>query len=269
VILRPPTVEELNRGRVRKLPNQDLIDKYVPKAVRSIIGTTDPRAALVQEAFRRSRKYLPAELKERLSAFYSDEALGLYAIWGIAHLVGVGEEADLAGLIMLAISLGGDLGQVRQDFLACFNMARNAKTEEDLDAAARHFAGAMTTVGNSTILLLLAALLAQASRSRAKGGEKRLTGQIHHPISTKIARELEKHPTLKGKYTARDPRFTTRAVDKEAHKGYQKWHRDFDKEVVEWLGREENKAATPAQFEAWLRWRYSQPDLKARFPIGF
>ena len=274
VILRPPTVEELNRERVRRLPNQDLIDKYLPKAIQSIIGTTDLRAALVQEAFRRSRKYLPADLREELSAFYSDEALGLYALWGIAHLFGAGEAADMAMLILMAIGLGKDLDQVMADVNAFYNMARNAKTEADLDVAAKRFAAAMTTVGRSAALLALAALLAKASRRRAKGhsvseAAKPLTGQIHHPISTKIARELERHPTLKGKYTGRDPRFTTRAIDKEAHKGYQKWHRDLDKEVIEWLRDPKNRAATPQQFEAWLRWRYRQRDLKARFPNDF
>jgi hypothetical protein len=49
----------------------------------------------------------------------------------------------------------------------------------------------------------------------------------------------------------------------------EQWHRDLDKEVIQWLQDPKNQAATPEQFEAWLRWRYSQPDLKARFPNGF
>ncbi|MGL4419168.1 MAG: RHS repeat-associated core domain-containing protein, partial [Gemmataceae bacterium] len=96
-----------------------------------------------------------------------------------------------------------------------------------------------------------------------------LTGQIHHPISTKIGRELEAHPTLKGNYTPCDPRFTTQAVDEASHKGYQKWHRELDQEVIDWLRDPKNRAATTKQFEDWLRWRYGQPDLKARFPNGF
>jgi hypothetical protein len=80
---------------------------------------------------------------------------------------------------------------------------------------------------------------------------------------------LEKHPTLRGRYQPRDPRFTTQAIDEAAHRGYQTWHRELDAEVVQWLEAEANQAATPAQFEAWLRWRYSQPDLLARCPNGF
>ena len=72
---------------------------------------------------------------------------------------------------------------------------------------------------------------------------------------------------MKGKYGWRDLRFTTTAVDDAAHRGYQTWHRELDDEIVGWLGRNQN--ATTQQFEDWLRWRYSQPDMKARFPNGF
>ena len=94
-----------------------------------------------------------------------------------------------------------------------------------------------------------------------------LTGQLHHPISTPIHRALEKHRELRGLYNARDGRFVTRAIDAEAHKGYQKWHRNLDDEVVEWLTK--NQTATPAQFETYLRKRYGRSDLRARFPDAF
>ena len=109
----------------------------------------------------------------------------------------------------------------------------------------------------------------EAAPAPRPAAPKQLTGQTHHPISTKVARELEQHPTLKGKYTPRDPRFTTQGVDEAAHKGYQTWHRELDDEVISWLRDPKNLNATPEQFEAWLRWRYTQPDLKARFPNGF
>ena len=92
------------------------------------------------------------------------------------------------------------------------------------------------------------------------------TGQLHHAISKKIYRELQKHRNLAGHYKARDPRFVTRAVDGAAHRGYQRWHRDLDREVMAWIRR--NKKATPAQFEAYLRSVYNRPELRARFPAG-
>jgi hypothetical protein len=94
-----------------------------------------------------------------------------------------------------------------------------------------------------------------------------LTGQLHHVISNKIAAALARHPTLSGYYQARDPRLVTQAVNRAAHNGYETWHRLLDAEVIEWLSR--NQSATPMEFEAWLRWRYSLPDLIWRFPNGF
>jgi hypothetical protein len=93
------------------------------------------------------------------------------------------------------------------------------------------------------------------------------TGQQHHVISKKIAIRLSKHETLKGLYKERDPRFVTRAKTREDHNGYQKWHRDLDDKVIEWIDK--NKYATPEEFEGFLREVYAQPDMLERFPNGF
>jgi hypothetical protein len=93
------------------------------------------------------------------------------------------------------------------------------------------------------------------------------TGQNHHVISKRIARALKRHLTLAGLYKARDPRFVARAKDEESHCGYQQWHRDVDREVVEWL--RQNQKATSKQFEDYLREIYSRPEMRARFPNGY
>ncbi|HZH77728.1 MAG TPA: Wall-associated protein precursor [Archangium sp.] len=92
-------------------------------------------------------------------------------------------------------------------------------------------------------------------------------GQEHHLISRPIAKMLEDHLTLKGLYKPRDPRFVTRAKDEQSHCGYQEWHRDVDKEVIDWLDK--NPEATPKEFMDKLREIYSRPEMKARFPHGF
>lgn len=92
-------------------------------------------------------------------------------------------------------------------------------------------------------------------------------GQEHHVISTRIARELERHENLRGLYKPRDERFKARAKDKDAHCGYQRWHRDVDEEVIAWLQRYRN--ATREEFEAFLRELYSRSGLRERFPHGF
>ena len=91
-------------------------------------------------------------------------------------------------------------------------------------------------------------------------------GQKHHAISKKVARALDDHSNLAGKYKIRDPRFTTRAKDLSLHRGYQKWHRGLDDEVVGWL--EQHRKAAPKEFEDFLRRCYNKHDLKNRFPNG-
>jgi hypothetical protein len=93
------------------------------------------------------------------------------------------------------------------------------------------------------------------------------TGQIHHAISTKIARALENHPVIAGMFSKRDPTFVTQAIDGAAHRGYQKWHRDLDDEVVNWIRGNRDKNGD--DILAFLKNLYERPDIKARFPNGF
>lgn len=92
------------------------------------------------------------------------------------------------------------------------------------------------------------------------------TGQLHHLISKKISRALDDHPVLKGMYTHHDSRFVTRAKDEASHRGYQKWHRAYDQQVVDWL--DENQGATQAEFEACLKESYDAPKKRNRLPQG-
>jgi hypothetical protein len=103
--------------------------------------------------------------------------------------------------------------------------------------------------------------------SEASGEPPDCKGQEHHIISRPIAKELERHGTLRGLYKPRDPRFKTRAKNEEDHCGYQDWHRKVDEEVVAWLKRSEK--ATPEQFMRKLREIYNRKDMLKRFPNGF
>ena len=107
----------------------------------------------------------------------------------------------------------------------------------------------------------------RAAKALAAEAAGRAIGQVHHAISRAVFRALQEHRVLRGLYRVRDPRFVLRAADKTAHRGYQQWHRELDKEVADWLRA--NETATPAQFEAYLRSLYERPDLIQRFPRGF
>jgi hypothetical protein len=92
-------------------------------------------------------------------------------------------------------------------------------------------------------------------------------GQIHHVISTKVGRAIDNHPILKGVFARRDNRFVTQAIDGAAHRGYQRWHRELDAEVVKWI--EDNPTKNADDFLSFLTNLYQRADIKARFPNGF
>lgn len=107
----------------------------------------------------------------------------------------------------------------------------------------------------------------EASEASSSDEPPQCKGQNHHLISHPIAKALKDHPTLRGLYAPRDERFVVKAKDKEAHCGYQKWHRDVDTEIIQWL--ENNPAASPGQFMTKLREIYNRPEMLKRFPHGF
>ena len=95
----------------------------------------------------------------------------------------------------------------------------------------------------------------------------RCSGQMHHGISKTIHKRLQKHDTLKNVYKERDPRFVTQAINKDAHNGYETWHRNYERQVNNWL--DQHLEATPAEFEAYLTNLYKTDNaLNWRFPSG-
>jgi len=92
-----------------------------------------------------------------------------------------------------------------------------------------------------------------------------LLGQKHHVLSKKIKDALAKHSNLKG-VIEKWKKVTTQAATPCGHKGYQKWHRDYDEKVVKWL--RDTPDATQDLFKEFLEKLYSEPEMKKRFPNG-
>jgi len=94
--------------------------------------------------------------------------------------------------------------------------------------------------------------------------------QLHHAITRRISDQLG-DMGLQRHFRYRDPRYTSRARDYDAHHGYQQWHIDLDDRVVDWLQGHLDAARDHAddladRFIDWLRDVYDQPDLQRRFP---
>jgi hypothetical protein len=190
-----------------------------------------------------------------------------------AHRIGprVARVLVLAATVVVSQGLvGGAAGLAsRMSMLPMFPQASAAAASRfGFNVASVEQVSSVAVAGTTVIISLPSSALAMVAE-RLTGGPARPqpTGQLHHPISKRIAQALERHATLRGHYTERDPRFVTRAADKDSHNGYQKWHREIDNEVIKWL--DDFDDVTPQEFEAFLRSIYNRPAIRARFPDGF
>ena len=90
-------------------------------------------------------------------------------------------------------------------------------------------------------------------------------GQKHHPFSRKIVKAANGNPNLKGQVTRNSG--TLKALTKEAHQGYQTWHRELDDKVVTWITK--NKTASLSDFTNYMNQLYGTDDMIARFGSVF
>ena len=144
----------------------------------------------------------------------------LETLWDAANigldLVSLGRNLYHGNLKGAAVDAGGLVVDVAATLIPCVPGGAGAGIK-----AARGAAKAADKAADAARAVDKAADAARVARGA--------TGQLHHAISSKVHRALEKHPTLSGAYRRRDPRLVSRAADKEAHYGYQTWHRELDK----------------------------------------
>ena len=88
------------------------------------------------------------------------------------------------------------------------------------------------------------------------------TGQAHHPISRGIEKAAKLHEKLKNLVT-RKGWGTVRASLLKDHCGYQDWHRDLDKEIMDWILSHAD--ATLDDFIKYMNELYADPDMVRRF----
>jgi hypothetical protein len=110
-------------------------------------------------AIRKASALLPGEAGRRLAALISPTALAITAtvvgLWAASHFVGVGEVADVVLLVAGWVAIGGaaiDGGRKLIDFAVTTHQAR---TDADLDRAARALADAVTVLSIDVVLSLL------------------------------------------------------------------------------------------------------------------
>lgn len=147
------------------------------------------------EAISRSLPHLGPKAREQIEQLLTLEALSLVAAillaWFGSHAIGLGFFADALLLIAGLVAIGAAIFEGLDHLYQFATKALLAETTSDLDAAAEHFAQAITILGVEAVLAILF-----RGRPKTYKGE-RIEG-IHHwkrPAGT---------PPLKG---TRDPRY--------------------------------------------------------------
>jgi len=124
------------------------------------------------EAMRRSLPLLPAEARNQVLALLEPSSIAIISatllIWAGSHFFGVGEIVDVLLLGVGFSLLGMAVFTGAEELYAFANTAINARSEADLDKAARHFAQAVSILGISVISTLLLRKSARAAASRGR-----------------------------------------------------------------------------------------------------
>jgi hypothetical protein len=148
--------------------------KYVPPtnnftSLKQVaMMTTDEK---LTERLRRSLKYMPADVAKEISDFFSAPAIAVMlttlVAWGVAHVVAIGEIADLILVIVGFAAVGWSVITVAKELMTFINACANAKTEMELEDGAKHFASAVAMVG---VQVMMAILLRKPARSLKQKG---------------------------------------------------------------------------------------------------
>lgn len=108
---------------------------------------------------RKAAPLLPGDVGQHLLALVSPESLaimaGVVVVWAASHFVGVGEIADVALLIGGWLTIGAGAAAGCRKLLSFALATQAARTEVDLDRAARDLADAVAILGVDVALGLL------------------------------------------------------------------------------------------------------------------
>lgn len=104
----------------------------------------------IEATLKKLPDHLSAELKEKFKELIKPENLkimaGVMAAYGASHFIGVGEVADVVLAGVGIATLGADAKKVIDNFYGAYNSIKDAKTDQDLDSAAKKIADGLTTI---------------------------------------------------------------------------------------------------------------------------
>lgn len=122
------------------------------------IGTNETLGTMknIKLTLKKVPDHLSTELKEKYKEFIKPENIeilaGAMALYGASHLTGAGEVADVVLTGAGIVSLGSDTKKVASNFYSAYNSINEAKTDKDLDNAAKQIAKGLTTIATNVPL---------------------------------------------------------------------------------------------------------------------
>lgn len=111
------------------------------------------------ETLKRSLPYLAPEARHRIAELINPTTLGVVAglliAWVASHAIGIGEAVDVILAVVGFASIGLAVFSGLDELWDFAIGVQRGKTDADLDAAARHFAKAISILGIEAVLALL------------------------------------------------------------------------------------------------------------------
>lgn len=108
---------------------------------------------------RRAALLLPEDVGKELLALIEPLALAIMAavviVWAVSHFFGIGEIADVVLIIVGVVSLGPIAWKAGEHLINFAVGTVGAKTDEDLDEAAKHLSEAVALIGVQVVVALL------------------------------------------------------------------------------------------------------------------
>lgn len=128
-----------------------------------------PREDKVLETLSRSKSHLGPAVGKQIDALMTPENLALMVatlvIWAASHFVGVGEVVDVLLLLVGAAMLGPSIVDVVKNLME-FGKCIEARSEADLDRAAKAFADAFVQGGLTVVMAILLRKGAKSAQAR-------------------------------------------------------------------------------------------------------
>src|SRR5262249_37945565 len=152
-------VVSTGRMVLRRIDRADLVKSTIPVSMMALNVAAMPLTERLREVLTRSKKNFGPDVGAAIDSLLSPTNLAILAgtltLWAGSHLFGVGEVVDVLLLVVGAFAIGWSIGDVARDLYTFTERTINARTEADLDVAAKAFSHAIVLAGITVIMALL------------------------------------------------------------------------------------------------------------------